>query len=302
MATKRQNDDLLYCLLYHLDQGLVVCRETRFFAESTCGLSAEDLRSALVDPHCVDRETLLLLIFSPDRAMRHAVERLLCAARFTERDVAGIVERLIACRETVPLIFEDSELSVSLPIDDELIRALIGKLGIQRPLDSEICSVLEEAVKDEEMIAARVAMRCKKIVPSDRSRAFLCTVIRKTAHLPEEFGALFELVLTLLGEKLPGVSMEHYLFGKRGQLLKTLAAIDAFARSRERYGMEYLLMQRQPVPPESEDLVRQSLALIDRLIFDLLHLVPPPGHRVRYDDFGVFNPEADLERLFRTLS
>ncbi len=304
MAGTGQHEALLHCLLYHLDSGLTVDRQTQEFAESAYGLTAADLGVILLDQEHDAREVLLRLIFSPNEALRRAVEDILCSASFSESEIAVIGKCLCRDRQSVTLVFEDTAVTVTLPLDEESVGMLIDHLGIDRQLDERLCLVLQEVVAEPQVLAARSLLRRRKVKLSARTSDFLCNFVRLAGSWPDRFDSLFELIITLVTEKPAGTAMEHYLLTKRSQLFRTLREIETFARKSEQYGLELLLMQRYPVPPESDEMVRRELALLDSLIFDVLHLEIPTGQPVDRRDYGQFNVNVDddLDQLLRSLS
>ncbi len=302
MAANEYHEDLVQCLLHHLDGGLIVDREVREFAESTYGLSPADFESVLLDPEDDAREPLLQLIFSPSEQLRRDVEGILSAAGIDELSVAAVAERLLQSRESVPIVTEGAAVTVQLPCDQAPVKQFLDRLALDRQLDERLCTVLQETVNVDQLLAARALLRRGKVRLSESTSELFCTLVRRTSSRRERFDALFALMVALAGEKPAGVELEHYLFDKRRHTLKTLYEVEAFARKSEQYGLELLLMQRYPVPPESEEMVRRELALLDELIFDALHLELPPDEPPRQREYGRFDVDADLEKLLRTLS
>ncbi|MCB2215670.1 hypothetical protein [Desulfofustis glycolicus] len=302
MADNEHHEELLQCLLRHLDGGLVVDRQIGEFAESAYGLDAADLKEVLRDVEHDAHEPLLHLIFSPSEQLRRDVEVFLCAADIDKVGVAALAERLDQCRESVPISVADAAITVDLPFDRVPVRQLLNRLALDRQLDDRLCTALQETLGDDQLLAARTLLRRSKVRLSTSASELFCTLVRWSGARLERFGALFELLVTLAGGKPAGIDLEHYLFEKRRHTLKTLHEVEAFARKSEQYGLELLLMQRYPVPPDSEEMVCRELALLDELIFDALRLEPPPGEPQRQSEYGRFDVDADLERLLRTLS
>ncbi len=302
MADIEHHEELFQCLLRHLDGGLVVDRQIREFAESAYGLDAADLEAVLQDVEHDAHEPLLHLIFSPSEHLRRDVEELLCVADFDKLHVIALAEQLDQCRESVPISVADAAITVDLPFDRAPVQQLLDRLALDRQLDERLCMALQETLDNDQLLAARTLLRRSRVRLSAAASDLFCTLVRWSGARQERFGALFELLVTLAGEKPAGIELEHYLFEKRRHTLKTLHEVEAFARKSEQYGLELLLMQRYPVPPESEEMVCRELALLDELIFDALRLEPPPGEPQRQREYGRFDVDADLERLLRTLS
>ncbi len=291
----------MHCLLDHLDRRLVVDREAQVFAESSFGLTGEELANALKDAEADETAILLALVFSPNQQLRHAVERFVCTAPLHDNDVSELVERVLASRRTVPLHIEGNVEPLSIPLDRHLVAGMIGRLGLDRCLDDEVCSVMEQLLPENQLLAARAALRAAGLVMTERTRPFLCTFVHRASRNQEEFSDMFARVLTLIAEVPADIAVETYLFAKREQLLKTLQAIERYHEKREQHGFEYLLMNRYPIPHESAESVQEQLQTLERLIFGVLRLQPPPARQIHHRDLGSYD-DKDLERLWRDLS
>jgi hypothetical protein len=302
MAVNEHHEEVFQCLLRHLDGGLVVDRQIGEFAESAYGLDAADLEAVLQDVEHDAHEPLLHLIFSPSEQLRRDVEGFLCAAAIDQAGVAALAERLDQSRESVPISVADAAVTVQLPFDRVPVQQFLDRLALDRRLDERLCTALQEMLDDDQLLAARTLLRRSKVRLTASASELFRTLVRWSGSRRERFGALFELLVTLAGEKPAGIELEHYLFEKRRHTLKTLHEVETFARKSEQYGLELLLMQRYPVPPESEEMVHRELALLDELIFDALRLEPPPGEPQRQREYGRADVDADQERLLRTLS
>jgi len=304
MADNEHHEELLQCLLRHLDGGLIVDREVQEFAESTYGFGAADFETVLLDTEHDAREPLLHLIFSPSERLRRELEEILCAAGVNESSVDTLVKGLYQCRKSLPIVVADVAVTVQLPLGQVPAKKFLDRLALDWQLDERLSRVLRETVDVDQVLVARALLRRSGMRLSDSTSELFCMLVRQVGTRRDRFGALFEQMVTLTGEKPGGIELEHYLFEKRRHLLKTLHEVETFARKSEQYGLELLLMQRYPVPPESEEMVRRELALLDELIFDALRIEPPPDEPARQRDYGRLDVDvdADLGRLLRTLS
>ena len=98
------------------------------------------------------------------------------------------------------------------------------------------------------------------------------------------------------------MSSEECLLAKRDELLESLRSIREFEKKQEQFGMEYLLMQRYPVPTESVEVVSDRLRTVIFITDKLLNLRPADCSALLQRDFGTFSSDQDLGRLFRILS
>ncbi|WP_256825621.1 hypothetical protein, partial [Pseudomonas juntendi] len=78
--------------------------------------------------------------------------------------------------------------------------------------------------------------------------------------------ALLSLVQDAPGDK----RIEEYLLEERKRQVRLIQQIRDFERKLDQYGMEYLMMQRYPVPHESEACVVDTLRFLDTVIEEIM--------------------------------
>jgi hypothetical protein len=297
-------DKIAEHLLGIIENGLVVSRDTLFFAESTYGLGGEELESALSDPEFEDRDIILELVFFPNHQMRSMVERNLADSIFKREHEQRILEQLVCAQKSVQLRIVDSELSFRVSTSRNLLASMVEKLYIRRVLDQKICAALQENVSAETARSAKILLRCRGDRFSDTTRNFLCSLIKKASDRGYDFEKLFHLSLMLLAEMGQQTSAEAYFLEQKLVLADKLRNIREFERRRDQHGMEYLMMQRYQVPHESEDDVLDQLQLLTTITDDLLRLLPPSVQYIQQRSLGEFNSkeDQDMDKLFRTLS
>ena len=130
---------------------------------------------------------------------------------------------------------------------------------LDRPIDRKLVATLNEYLSREKALSCRVILRCRNATYSVEKRDFLCSFIEKGRSHDDLFIALFTLVVSLLAEINDDASIEKYFLGRRRQLIKTLREIKEFEQKRDHYSMEYLMMQRYPVPHESDEQILNQL-------------------------------------------
>lgn len=284
-----------------LQQGIDLPESTLFFAESTYGLKPSELVKTLRDESFEEREVLLSLVLSPGYGMRRAIEPLLA-----EPDVpVGSLAQLSAAvsRRIRSLTFRlPGGDALVLDVGREEISALIDKLYLHRPIASSLDAALRRRFSPDTIIDARLVLRCRGDTFSSIELDFLVHFIACCGSFEATFIELFSLLLTLVAEVGEGDSVEHHLRKRRRDVVETIRKIRIFEQKRERYSMEYLMMQRYPVPHESEDEMLEQLGLLSTIIETILGLPPEPMLRLDHQELGRYRSAADIEQLINDLS
>ena len=289
-------------MLKLVGEGIIIPDEVLFFAESTWGLSPEEIETALQDPRFEVRDELLALILSPDKEKRAALEALLRAEpACTEVESDTLVGSLWKNNRVLHIIIPEVT-RFDLPVELEDFHYLISKCYLDRPLDSTLVAALGKTFSPKTVISCRLALRCRSTAPAPEKVEFLCRFTEKSGTYEDIFVELFTLAVRLLAEINDDTSIEQYFLDRRRQLIKTLRDIKSFAEKRERYSMEYLMMQRYPVPHESEEQVRHQLRLVTTITDAILGFPPDPYFQTELRNLGTYGRRKDISRVIRVLS
>ena len=282
-------------------RGIDVAEETLFFALSTYGIEPENLGSALMDAGLEDRDLLLDLMLFHDNRTRLGVERIVDGSALSkeqqDRIVATVTERIGPIR-----FMPGTQQPFELEVGEHGVVAMIAKLYLTRSLDADICRSLDTYLPHEERFAPKVMLRCRGEQFTGDESSIVCRVIEAAAQEGDYFLELFGTTLEILAGRQQSMSCEQCLLAKRSELLQSLKGIREFEKKLEQYGMEYLLMQKYPVPTESVELVYEQLRTVTYITDQLLALQPPYGGGIQQRDYGAFSSDQDLDRLFRLLS
>lgn len=284
------------------EQGIVISPEILFYAESTYGLGPADIESALRDSDFEAHEELLALVLTPDIQMRRTLEPLLEPESTLGPDdlktlVFSLGQRITAFHLVIP-----ETTTFDLPVEQSDLEYFVTKCYFDRGIDPILGKVLEEFLKPETTIACRLVLRCRGDVYAGRKRDFLCRFVEKSRSHEDQYVELFTLMVTLLAQIKDEDPIEECLLGRRRHLVKTLRDIREFEQKREHYSMEYLMMQRYPIPHESEEQVLAQLQMVMTITDSILELPPDPSLGAYFRDLGVHGRRAGLSEIIRKLS
>lgn len=289
-------------LLRLLKMEIPVHEDILFFAESTCGLSPEELESALKNPRFDEREALLALILTPDMGVRRALEPLLSAEpACTRKEIALLAGKLGQQISKLHLELA-GRCRFYLPAEPEDLKYYIAKLYLDRPINHGIVDALTECFPSETVIDCRLAIRFRADAPSVEEAEFLCNFITKSKAYEEIFVDLFSFVLILLADMGDDESIEEYFLSRRRRLIKILKEIKEFEHRRDHYSMEYLMMQRYRVPHQSEEHTLGQLQMLTIVTDAVLGLPPDPSFQAEFKNLGTYGCGADISDVIRALS
>lgn len=296
------SDLLEHELLRLVEQGIVISTDMLFYAESTCGLMPAELESALRDPHFEERDELLALILTPDMQMRAALEPLLLPSpACSPVELETIVHNLNSNIEGIRLLIHGG-ISFNLSSEKSDIEYFVGKFYLDRVLDPMLVTTLDKLFPSEKVIACRLILRCRGDVYTENKIDFLCKFIEKSGAYEDQIIDLFNLMVTILAQMPEHEAIEEYLLSRRRQLIKKIKEIREFEQKRDHYSMEYLMMQRYPIPHESKEQVLDQLQMVTIITDLILGLPPDPSFQAELRNLGTYGRRTDLSDIIRMLS
>jgi hypothetical protein len=285
-----------------LERGIAVPEDTLYFAESTYGLGHRSLVSALSDPDFEGTEALKELVFSPGEDVRTIVEPLVPLEGMPEKDFAGLVTCLLDAVRSLDLVVDNGACLYPVDLDRDALAIFISKLYLERPLDARVTAALEASFPVASVMSSRVLMRTRNDLFGEHKRTFMCRFIARSEPYQDRFRDLLGIVLAALAEIDDTRPIESYLLQKRRGLISRLREIRHFHGKRDQYSMEYLMMQRFRIPPESEEEVLGRLFLLSTVTDLILGLPPDPTVRIESEDLGAFGADINIPLLIKRLS
>ncbi len=285
------------------NKGIDLSRDALFFLESTYGVSTlKEIGGLLDQEDFSDRQTILEMILFPGQTTRLSIEPLLNPCGLTSRDELDIFFFLANNHPKLNLLHpkEENTIVINLPLDQ--VKVFISRLFVSRSIDPVICDALKKNHPASVVIPGRVLFRCKNITFNKKQTQFITRFIRKARNRKHQFLALFEMVLSIICDAPESGDLDTYLLKRQVQEKTLLKQIQKFEEKRDQYSMEYLMMSKYQVPPESLELVEERLNKLDLIMNDILCI--PPIQRIDppVQDLGRFNSDQDMKKLLNILS
>lgn len=283
-----------------LAEGIEVSKETVGFAETTYGFDQVACKEVLSGAGSDEQETLQRLIFHPDRQLRLQLEPLLCQQPLSRAQAVMLKDELAERLSSVNLVFPDRS-RMPVPVGPETWGFFVDKLYLSMVQEQEIVAAVYDALPHHQALETLVEIRRKRLTLTPAEKKLLISFLDNLKHSGREPMELVVLLLDIWSRVPAGQDPEEFLLEEYRRQRQCLEEIGEFARRCDRFGFEYLLMQRYRVPPESAEEVQKRLGLLEVIIGEILQLENPAGRSARSADLGYFDSEGDLRNLFRVL-
>lgn len=286
------------------NKGIEVNDKTLFFLESSFGISTgADLKENLNDPESPDCEMILEILLFPDQQIRCEIEPLIEPEGVSDANIQTICNLLAKMNKTVRVYCPSWSDNVAIPLSKDQIEQFVARLFLAHTLDPDLDRTIKKFRSLKETVQCRVSLRKRKFKLTASNIQILSTLIQNAEKTKLRFRDLFELAIEIISENSESTDLHALFIEKRKQTKKMLVHIREFEEKKDRYSMEYLMMQRYPVPVDSFENTFKRLQYLDVLIEDILSIPSPvetlPAH-VR--DLGGFDPKTDMQNIINILS
>lgn len=216
--------------------------ETSLFPAQT------DLLSAFLNSDDNARDTLLSLMFSPDKTAQVRIESILAAAPCTADEEIALKNYFMAQPIRVPVFLPESGspghriAEVELP--DEVVSNYIGQLRLSRTIPDRLARAITAALSDAMILMVRVRIRNSGLSLTPFQETVLCRFFERIPESDPEFEACLDAMIAIVG--LPdkaSVSLYDRLMREKRTLFIQLRQSQRMERLLRHATMETLMTQ-----------------------------------------------------------
>ena len=286
-----------------LKNGIILSRDALFFLDSSFGIStAPELEKVLGEEDFPEREMILEYLMFPDKEHLIALEPVIDLDGLTAETVAELARQLVQEHCCLTLFHPEYPDPLHIQISLDQMETFVSRLNLTRKMDPDIHYALEKFATASDALSFKILLRSKNYGFSDEKKQFILEFIEKSERHPHKFVQVFELCLDLLSQAPEPGNLVAFFLERQQREKNMLKRIRKFEEKLARYNMEYLMLSKYPIPPESVDTVAQRLEKLNIIIWDILGMIPRPDVDLPVQDLGYFDPRKDMGRLVQTLS
>lgn len=284
--------------------GIIPGDDTLSFLDSTFGICRlADVCPVWDELDSSEHEMIMEMILFPEDDLRLQLEPFVGFNGISPEKIHRISKTLHDSYPAIQLLFPGEPESLNLELSFEQILLFVSRLFVDRSLDSVICNRLEKHRNQDEVMGCRLLMRKAGMAFSKEKQTLMIQLIERAQDIHPNFLKLFEMTLTILAQIPENQPLSKAFIAKRQEEKKLLDSIVEFEKKIERYNMEYLMMQRYPVPHDSYENTWERLRLLDIIITRILGIplpMEPVGPQVR--DLGRLDPNKDIDDILKLFS
>ncbi|GAB7080961.1 hypothetical protein [Megalodesulfovibrio paquesii] len=249
-----------------LSAGIDLPGDVLAFVEGMAGeISAQALRE-LLDSGDATGESVLDLVFFPERPLRNRLEPLL-GAGLSALENEALLALLDADQQAVPLRFPDGGVLELIP-PTWVLERLLSRLRLTRQVPEVILEQLNDALGEQRALPYRTLLRNSRCAWSEENILFFQTFLRRASLAPGQearYTELFQAALAFMDEAPMGCASYTALMDRKRFYHAALEKARQFKETARGLPMEALLSRGVTPPVMTEQDAMTRIRLLDAL-------------------------------------
>ena len=253
-------------ILKILEDGIFLSDEVIHYIDSTfSNPSIGELKDILQDDTNCEKDSLVELLFFPDRQLQYQLEDLLENETFEKEDEKKVLEHL--CRNCLEqeFHFPEGRGSFSLEIPEAMAHQFIKRLNISKQIDRHLLSTIKNNTTANTKNTFTVRLRNSRFAMTNKPLRFLSDFFEKWETEDNGVFKYFDFILLLLEELREEDDIFEALMKKKRFYLKHLKRAEKFEEQLLRTNMETLMLKGQTAAFIDKNEARENMATIDRI-------------------------------------
>ncbi|WP_319522193.1 hypothetical protein [uncultured Desulfosarcina sp.] len=233
------------------------------------------LTAFLADDENSELDTLLDLIFYPDRRVQIDLEPILASGRYSPEDERTILQSLLACTIDASIGMPDGRLIARVRVPDFIKIRYLERLKITWQMPADLAAAIEKGVSAAIGPMVCVRLRNTGMRFSTGQVTFLCRFFERMDDRHPDYPACLDLALSLLDKKASPATVFDLLVDYKRICFRALEQARRFTALLRRSNMETLMLQGFQPPRESPEVLLHRMGLIDRICFSVFGRTEP---------------------------
>ncbi len=247
-------------------RGFILNSDVSDFIDSTFSMpSFNELKEIISDDANCERDSLVELIFFPDKSIQIQLEDFLCVSDFEKKDEEKIVRLLVSKRVEAKIVSPGEDRFFSIEVPASAVKQFVTRLNISIMTDARLLETISRHVIRELQIPVRVSLRHTRFEYNETIITFMCSFFRKMISDEKSFISCLEFVLAWLDELKGDNDIHHSLMKKKRVLNSSLMKARRFETQLEKNNIETLMLKGVRNPCINTKEVLQTLSIIDRI-------------------------------------
>ena len=224
-----------------------------------------ELEDILQDDSNCEKDSLIELLFFPEKSLQHQLEGILESRRYEEDDEKKVVHHF--CRTPVVVDFHHPENkgSFKLEIPETVTHQFIKRLNICKQIDQNLLSTIKESTSARDKIRFAVKLRNSRFAMTENALWFLSAFFEKWDTDKQDAFKYFDFILLFLEELPENTDIFKALMKKKRFYLKHLKRSQKFEEQLLKTNIETLMLSGKIAAHMDKNEAREKMEIIDRI-------------------------------------
>jgi len=302
MENQPRHTALAHWLRALLQSGLSVTEDVLAYTEASFGTG--DLAAVLTGEADSEIDSLMELVFFPDRDTQIQYERQWGDVLFSPTDLDAVIQAL--CRDPldVPLLaFPEAGPPLIVRAPDFAVSAFVERLKITWQPPDGLVPAIQHHDSEHKRLCLRVCLRNARLEWHTNQAAMARRFLSIAGDNDFDDEQLTGFLLTLLPDLSPDMDHFDFLVAKKFSFFQSLCKAEDFERKRQSSNMETLMLQGARSAHGSIDAWRKNMRQVDHLcqaMFGRTQFFQQPTEQCI--DFQNNNSRTSMQHVIRALS
>ncbi len=249
-----------------LARDMTLHQDTLHYLQDLWGIeSARDLQSFLEQESSSETQTLLELLFFPDRSCKQQLQAKIEDRQFCSKEQSRLIQNIVHMQPRARIFFPGDREPICVDLRPEIVNKFITRLQLDKNLEPEVYTIVQDNFEPTvaQSIATEIKSRPGKFAGARKS--LLLQYLSKAQDTDSDFWDLLQFVLDLAQEIDPESEIWTSLVRKKIELEHSLRLAKKLQYQLHSQPMEVLLMQRTSMLCIDQVQVQQQLHHLDLL-------------------------------------
>jgi hypothetical protein len=248
------------------EEGIFISDEVIHYIDSTFfNPRIEELKDILQDDTNCEKDSLIELLFFPDKQLQYQLEELLENETFEKEDEKEVLDHLFRNPLELEFHFPDNRGSFSLEIPKTAAHQFVKRLNISKQIARDLLSTVKANTTANTKNTFAVRLRNSRFAMTDNALGFLSEFFEKWETEDSDAFKYFDFILLFLEELQEEDDIFEALMKKKRFYLKHLKRTEKFEKQLQKTNMETLMLKGQTAAFIDKNEARENMAIIDRI-------------------------------------
>ena len=251
-------------------EGINLNADVVHYIDSTFGYpSLQELKEIIIDEENCERDSLLELIFYPDKKMQMQLEYILESNKFKNEDVEKVKAYLSTVNPKTAVLFPGGKKILTVPFPQSIIHNFIIRLNIYKKTDFRILESINTYVRASDQILIKVKLRNRRFDETENKIDFFCMFFKSNLPMTSDFFKCLDFMIEFFNGLKKDNDIFNSLVEKKILFSNSIKKAVKLTDQLNKKNFEILMAQNVRIPYLDIPEYKKKIKLIDLICISL---------------------------------